>query len=51
MLTSDIFEAIDLFQEHVLKEGPQDNESAMEQAKDKHIANMIRTAVGRQEKK
>lgn len=45
------FEAIDLFQEHVLKEGPQNNESAVEQAKDKQIANMIRTSVGMREKK
>ncbi|EAU91993.1 hypothetical protein CC1G_05980 [Coprinopsis cinerea okayama7 len=35
--------AIDLFQEHVLKEGPQNNESAIEQAKDKMIADTIRS--------
>ncbi|KAF8652798.1 hypothetical protein AX16_004151 [Volvariella volvacea WC 439] len=34
--------AIDLFQEHILKEGPQNNESALEQAKDKIIADTIR---------
>jgi len=33
---------IDFFQEKVLHQGPQDNESALEQAKDKQIANMIR---------
>ncbi|KAF8959753.1 hypothetical protein BDZ97DRAFT_1906119 [Flammula alnicola] len=42
--------AIDLFQEHVLKEGPQNNESALEQAKDKQIANTIRKALGQKEK-
>jgi len=35
--------AIDAFQEHVLKQGPQHNESAMEQAKDGQIADAIRT--------
>ncbi|KAF9480852.1 hypothetical protein BDN70DRAFT_804514 [Pholiota conissans] len=39
--------AIDLFQEHVLKEGPQNNESAIEQAKDKKIADTIRHTLGR----
>jgi len=39
--------AIDLFQQHVLKEGPQNNESAIEQAKDKQIADAIRKAVNR----
>ncbi|KIM49652.1 hypothetical protein M413DRAFT_438822 [Hebeloma cylindrosporum] len=39
--------AIDLFQEHVLKQGDQSNESALEQAKDKQIADAIRHAVGR----
>jgi len=34
--------AIDFVQEHVLGAGPQKNESAFEQAKDKQIANMIR---------
>ena len=34
--------AIDLFQEKVLKEGPQNNESALEQAKDKMIADTIK---------
>jgi len=34
--------AIDFFQEHVLKEGQQKDESALEQAKDKQIAGAIR---------
>ncbi|KAF9460866.1 hypothetical protein BDZ94DRAFT_1323711 [Collybia nuda] len=34
--------AIDLFQEHVLKQGPQNNESAIEQLKDKQIADAIK---------
>lgn len=34
--------AIDLFQEHVLKQGPQHNESAVEQLKDKHIADALK---------
>lgn len=34
--------AIDMFQEKVLKEGPQDNETAAEQAKDEMIAGVIR---------
>ncbi|KAF8888249.1 hypothetical protein BD779DRAFT_1524353 [Infundibulicybe gibba] len=34
--------AIDFVQEHVLKAGPQHNESALEQAKDKQIADAIR---------
>ncbi|PVG02109.1 hypothetical protein CPB86DRAFT_682744, partial [Serendipita vermifera] len=34
--------AVDMFQEHVLKAGPQNNESAIEQAKDKQIADAIR---------
>jgi len=38
--------AIDLFQEHILKEGPQNHESALEQAKDKHIADVIRGVIG-----
>ncbi|KAG8759942.1 hypothetical protein FRC11_001178 [Ceratobasidium sp. 423] len=33
---------IDLYQEHVLKQGPQDNESAFEQAKDEQISDAIR---------
>jgi hypothetical protein len=32
---------IDFFQEHVLKQGDQSNESALEQAKDKQIADAI----------
>ncbi|CAA7260952.1 unnamed protein product [Cyclocybe aegerita] len=43
--------AIDLFQEHVLKEGPQHNESALEQAKDKKIADTIRNTLGLEKKK
>ncbi|KAF8756133.1 hypothetical protein RHS01_04988 [Rhizoctonia solani] len=34
---------VDLYQEHVLKQGPQDNESAFEQAKDEQISDAIRT--------
>lgn len=34
----DLVLAIDLFQEHVLKQGPQNNESALEQAKDEYIS-------------
>jgi hypothetical protein len=34
--------AVDMFQEKVLKPGPQDNESAIEQAKDEQISDMIR---------
>ncbi|TVY87207.1 hypothetical protein LAWI1_G005225, partial [Lachnellula willkommii] len=34
--------AIDLFQEKVLGQGPQDNESALEQAKDEQISDFIR---------
>ncbi|CAE6336954.1 unnamed protein product [Rhizoctonia solani] len=33
---------VDLYQEHVLKQGPQDNESAFEQAKDEQISDAIR---------
>ncbi|KAF9460992.1 hypothetical protein BDZ94DRAFT_1264640 [Collybia nuda] len=35
--------AVDLFQEHVLKAGPQNNESALEQAKDEQISDAIRS--------
>ncbi|KAF5372316.1 hypothetical protein D9615_009243 [Tricholomella constricta] len=35
--------AVDFFQEHVLKAGPQTNESAIEQAKDEHISDAIRS--------
>ena len=42
--------AIDFVQEHVLKEGPQNNESAIEQAKDKKIADTIRAAIGHPKK-
>ncbi|PPQ65837.1 hypothetical protein CVT24_012064 [Panaeolus cyanescens] len=38
--------AIDLFQEYVLKEGPQHHESAIEQAKDKKIADTLRNTLG-----
>ena len=34
---------IDYVQEHFLGQGPQNNESAIEQAKDKQIANFIRS--------
>ncbi|QRV83110.1 hypothetical protein RhiJN_11126 [Ceratobasidium sp. AG-Ba] len=34
---------VDLYQEHVLKQGPQNNESALEQAKDEQISDMIRS--------
>ena len=34
---------IDLYQEHVLKQGPQTNESAFEQAKDEQISDAIRS--------
>ncbi|ORY71046.1 uncharacterized protein BCR38DRAFT_302052, partial [Pseudomassariella vexata] len=34
--------AVDMFQEKILKQGPQDNESAVEQAKDEQISDMIR---------
>lgn len=34
---------VDLYQEHVLKEGPQDNENAFEQAKDEQISDAIRS--------
>jgi len=33
---------IDYVQENVLGQGPQDNESAIEQAKDEQIANFVR---------
>ncbi|KAJ2916663.1 hypothetical protein MD484_g3736, partial [Candolleomyces efflorescens] len=36
-------QAVDMFQEKVLKEGAQDNESAAEQAKDKMIADALRS--------
>jgi len=39
-----------LFQEHILKEGPQNNESALEQLKDKQIADAIRKTFGIPEK-
>ncbi|KAF9540735.1 hypothetical protein CPC08DRAFT_717260 [Agrocybe pediades] len=35
---------VDMFQEHVLHQGPQNNESAMEQAKDEQISDGIRRA-------
>lgn len=34
--------SIDFVQEHILKQGPQDNESAIEQAKDEAISDFIR---------
>jgi hypothetical protein len=39
------FEAIDLFQEHVLKKGSQNNESLVDHLKDKMIAETIRNQV------
>ncbi|RMZ92665.1 hypothetical protein DV736_g123, partial [Chaetothyriales sp. CBS 134916] len=33
---------VDLVQEHILHQGPQDNESAIEQAKDEQISDFIR---------
>lgn len=33
---------VDMFQEKILKQGPQDNESAIEQAKDEQISDFIR---------
>jgi len=36
--------AIDLFQQHILKQGDQSNESAIEQLKDEQIAHAIRTS-------
>ena len=38
-------EAIDLFQEHVLKKGSQNNESLVDHLKDKMIAETIRNQV------
>jgi len=35
---------VDMFQERVLHQGPQNNESAMEQAKDEQISDGIRKA-------
>lgn len=42
-----IDKGVDLFQQHVLGAGPQDNESAIEQAKDRAIADEIRRRTGR----
>jgi hypothetical protein len=42
--------AIDMFQEHVLGSGPQHNESAIEQLKDKHIEDTIRKTLGLEDK-
>jgi len=42
--------AIDMFQEHVMKAGPQHNESPLEQAKDAQIANAIRKTLGIEKK-
>lgn len=39
---TDIPQAVDFFQEKVLGQGPQDNESAIEQAKDEQISDFIR---------
>lgn len=37
--------AIDFVQEHLLKEGQQKNESAVEQMKDKEVGNVIRRLI------
>jgi hypothetical protein len=37
-----LFQGVDWVQEHVLGQGPQDNESAIEQAKDEQISDYIR---------
>lgn len=37
---------IDMFQEKVMGAGPQDNESAIEQAKDEQMSDFIRGKVG-----
>jgi len=43
--------AIDFYQEHVLREGPQTHESAFERAKDHEIASAIRHATGHKDDK
>lgn len=43
---ANVYAAIDAFQEHVLKQGPQHNESLLEHKKDEQIANFIRGATG-----
>ena len=42
MLLLTLGEGIDMFQQKVLGQGPQDNESAVEQAKDEQISDFIR---------
>jgi hypothetical protein len=37
-----LLKAVDMFQEKILGQGPQDNESAIEQAKDEQISDFIR---------
>jgi len=37
-----IIVGVDVFQERVMGQGPQDNESAVEQAKDEQISDFIR---------
>lgn len=41
-LTREPASGVDFVQEHVLGQGPQDNESAVEQAKDEQISDFIR---------
>jgi hypothetical protein len=42
-LNAELSTAVDYVQEHVFKAGPQTNESAVEQAKDEHISDAIRS--------
>lgn len=44
ILTPVAFKAIDFVQEHILKQGDQSNESAVEQFKDEQISDAIRSA-------
>lgn len=37
---------VDWVQEHVMKQGPQDNESAIEQAKDEQISGRLSCSAG-----
>lgn len=38
---------VDMFQQHVMGQGPQDNESALEQAKDEQISDCMLMMIGR----
>jgi hypothetical protein len=42
-LRTDIQTGVDLVQEKVFGQGPQDNENALEQAKDKQISDFVRS--------